>query len=162
MGSQIFYPVKFTGYFRTRVGDGLRQHYVAVKTIALGDRPADDARRLAAYRRPVAAQEKRFCRAGLENSKKRQTGKCPSGVQQVQQRWRSSGAAERGGLQGESKTFGVHPELDLTDYGIHACNRGEVGKSKSKAKKNPKRGQVFSNLVAVTTNQLLSVSPFAK
>ena len=65
MGSQIFYPVKFTGYFRTRVGDGLRQHYVAVKTIALGDRPADDARRLAAYRRPVAAQEKAVLQSGV-------------------------------------------------------------------------------------------------
>ena len=140
MGSQIFYPVKFTGYFRTRVGDGLRQHYVAVKTIALGDRPADDARRLAAYRRPVAAQEKRFCRAGLRIPRNGKPESAPVVYSRFNSAGEVAGAAERGGLQGESKTFGVHPELDLTDYGIHACNRGEVGKSKSKAKEKPQAG----------------------
>ena len=66
-----------------------------------------------------------------------------------------AGAAEIGGLQGESKTFGVHPELDL-DRLRHPCLqswRGRKIKVKGK-RKTPKRGQVFSNLVAVTTNQL--------
>ena len=154
MGSQIFYPVKFTGYFRTRVGDGLRQHYVAVKLS-----------RLATGRRTMLAGSQRT--GGLSQRKKSgfaergwripRNGK-PESAPVVYSRFNSAGevagAAERGGLQGESKTFGVHPELDLTDYGIHACNRGEVGKSKSKAKEKPQAGQVFSNLVAVTTNQL--------
>ena len=52
-----------------------------------------------------------------------------------------AGAAERGGLQGESKTFAFILNLTWTDYGIHACNRGEVGKSKSKAKKTPSGGR---------------------
>ena len=92
MGSQIFYPVKFTGYFRTRVGDdGLRQHYVAVNYRAwrqAGGR-CSQARSVPAACRSA---RKAVLQSGVENSKKRQTGKCPSGVQQVQQRWRSSGS----------------------------------------------------------------------
>jgi hypothetical protein len=53
--------------------------------------------------------------------------------------------------------------LTWTDYGIHACNRGKVGKPKSKAKeKAPKWGQVFSNFVADMRTNFLSVSPVAK
>ena len=140
MGSQIFYPVKFTGYFRTRVGDGLRQHYVAVKTIALGDRPADDARRLAAYRRPVAAQEKRFCRAGLENSRNGKPESAPVVYSRFNSAGEVAGAAEEVGCKASQRRSAFILNLTWTDYGIHACNRGEVGKSKSKAKEKPQAG----------------------
>jgi hypothetical protein len=71
----------------------------------------------------------------------------------------AAGAAERGGLQGESKTFGVHPELDL-DRLRHPCLQPWQGrkikvKGKGKGKrKSPQAGAGLIQLDCGGTNQL--------
>ena len=85
-----------------------------------------------------------FCRAGLENSRNGKPESAPVVYSRFNSAGEVAGAAERGGLQGESKTFGVHPELDL-DRLRHPCLQSWRGrKIKVKGKRKTPSGGRYS------------------